>query len=120
MTNKAEYIAKMQAQLDKLAVKMETLETAAHDAKETARIKYREEMAKLRQKTHTATTKLEELKASGEESWDEMVSDMEKMHESLSHAFFSFFQPPQAGKPEDDQTKTEAKRATKDASHARK
>jgi chromosome segregation ATPase len=94
MSQRAEYITKMETQLDKLNVKMNSLETAAQEAKEEARLKYKEEMSKLRQQSKVATAKLEEIKASSEDSWETMVADMEKMHDAFTHSFFSFFQAP--------------------------
>ena len=96
MSKRAEYIAKMENQLNKLNVKMTGLEASAQEAKEEARQKYKEEMAKLRQQSKVAVAKLEELKASTEDSWETMVTDMEKMHDAFTHSFFSFFQPPKA------------------------
>lgn len=92
MSQRAEYISKMEAQLDKLNQKMSSLETGAQEAKEEARQTYKEEMGKLRLKSKGAIAKLEELKASTEDSWETMVGDMEKMHDA-----FSSHQPPGQG-----------------------
>lgn len=97
MSKRAEYITKMETQLNKLNLKMTGLETAAQEAKEEARQKYKEEMTKLRQQSKVAVAKLEDLKASSEDSWETMVTDMEKMHDAFTHSFFSFFQTPNAG-----------------------
>lgn len=94
MSQRAQYITKMETQLEKLNVKMNSLETAAQEAKEEARLKYKEEMTKLRHQSKVALTKLEEIKASTEDSWETMVTDMEKMHDAFTHSFFSFFQVP--------------------------
>ena len=97
MSKRAEYIAKMETQLEKLNQKMSSLETGAQEAKEEARQAYKEEMGKLRLKSKEAVAKLEELKATTEDSWEAMVGEMEKMHDALTHSFFSFFQVPKAG-----------------------
>jgi hypothetical protein len=94
MSHRAEYITKMETQLDKLTAKMNGLEAAAQEAKDEARLKYKEEMSKLRQQSKVAIAKLEEIKASSEDSWEAMVADMEKMHDAFTHSFFSFFQVP--------------------------
>jgi len=94
MTKRAEYIEKMELQLDKLNKKMSSLETSAQEAKEEARQKFKDEMSKLRQQSKVAVSKLEELKASTEDSWESMVTDMEKMHDAFTHSFFSLFQSP--------------------------
>jgi TolA-binding protein len=90
----AEYVAQMQAQLDKLNGKMNSLEEEAQEAKDEARLKYKEEMGKLREQSKVAVAKLEELKTSGEDKWETMVTDMEKMHDAFTHSFFSFFKVP--------------------------
>ena len=97
MSQRAEYITKMETQLDKLNEKMRNLEAGAQEAKEEARQTYKEEMGKLRVKSKGAIAKLEELKAANEDSWETMVGDMEKMHDAFTHSFFSFFQVPASG-----------------------
>jgi len=94
MTQKAEYITKMKSQLDKLNAKMEHLQTTAQEAKEDARLKFKEEMTKLRHQSKTATAKLEEMKQTSEDSWKTLVTDMEQMHDAFTHSFFSLFQTP--------------------------
>ncbi|NML26728.1 sll1863 family stress response protein [Zoogloea dura] len=96
MAHKAEYITKMENQLEKLNLKMAELAEQSQAAKDDAREAYKEKVTKLRQQSKVATKKLEELKAAGEDSWETMVTDMEKMHDSFTHSFFSLFQIPTA------------------------
>ncbi|HEU4846307.1 MAG TPA: hypothetical protein VFT05_18710, partial [Burkholderiaceae bacterium] len=72
-------------------------EAGAQEAKEDARQTYKEEMGKLRLKSKEAVAKLEELKATTEDSWETMVGEMEKMHDAFTHSFFSLFQAPKTG-----------------------
>ncbi len=90
MPNRDEYIAKIKLQLDELDAKMDKLEAKATEAKEDARAKYREEIAKLRQQSKLAKGKLEELKASGEDKWEAMVTEMEKIRDAFIHSFRYF------------------------------
>jgi len=99
MSKKYAYIAKMELQLDKLNSQMGDLEAKAQEAKEVARSNFKEEMSKLRQKSKLAIAKLDELKAASEDSWENMVADMEKMHDVFTHSFFSMFQVPQVNAP---------------------
>ena len=85
-----EYVAKMKLQLDELNAKMDKLEARAQEAKEDARVKYKEEMSKLRQQSKLAKGKLDELKAAGEDSWDVMVAEMEKVRDAFKHSFNYF------------------------------
>ena len=84
MSQRADYIEKMEVQLDKLNKKMTGLEASAQEAKEDARLKFKEEMSKLRQRSKTAIAKLDELKAASEDSWGQMVNEMETMHDAFT------------------------------------
>jgi hypothetical protein len=111
MTQHAAYVEKMQHQLDNLAKKMDTLESTAHQAKEEAHLKYKDDMSQLRQRSKAASVKLEELKAAGEDdSWRTMVEDMEKMHDAVTHSFFTLFQMPASS---DSTEKTHSAASTK-------
>ena len=94
MTQRTAYIEKMELQLDKLNKKMSGLEASAQEAKEEARQNYKDNMSKLRQQSKVAVAKLDELKASSVDSWESMVTEMEKMHDAFTHSFFSLFQTP--------------------------
>ena len=100
MSKHAQYIEKMELQLDKLNKKMLGLEATAQEAKEEARQKYKEEMTQLRQKSKVAAAKLEEMKAASVDTWEHMVTDMEEMHDAFTHSFFAMFQTPSVSAPE--------------------
>ena len=84
------YIEKMKLELDELNAKITKVEAKAREAKEDARDKYKEEMGKLRQQSKLAAAKLDELKAAGEDSWDTMVAEMEKIRDAFTHSFHYF------------------------------
>ena len=86
MTKRAEYIETMKHQLDELNTNMNTLAAKAHDVKEDARDKYKEQVSKLRQQSRLAVAKLDEMKASSEYSWDAMVAEMEKVRDAFKHS----------------------------------
>jgi chromosome segregation ATPase len=90
MSKRDEYVAKMKLQLDELNAKMDELEAKAKEAKEDARDKYKEEMGKLRHQSKLAVAKLDELKASGEDKWETMVAEMEKIRDAFTHSFNYF------------------------------
>ncbi|MES3024778.1 MAG: hypothetical protein V4857_24680 [Pseudomonadota bacterium] len=90
MQNKDTYIAKMKLQLDELEAKMNTLETKASNAKDAAHEKYLEEMAKLRQQSKVTKAKFDELVDAGEDKWDNMVVEMEKVRDAFVHSFNYF------------------------------
>ena len=90
MSKRDAYIAKMKLQLDQLNTKMGNVETKAREAKEDARDKYKEEMGKLRAQSQLAVAKLDELKAASEDTWDKMVTEMEKVRDAFTHSFNYF------------------------------
>lgn len=90
MSKRDDYIEKMKLQLDEANTKMSELEAKAKEAKAEAREKYAEEMGKLRHQSQLAVSKLEELKAAGEDSWDGMVAEMEKIRDAFVHSFKYF------------------------------
>ena len=90
MSKRDDYIEKMKLQLDKTNTKMNELDAKAKVAKADAREKYEEEMGKLRQQSQGALAKLEELRVAGEDSWDTMVAEMEKIRDAFVHSFKYF------------------------------
>ncbi|MBK7677178.1 hypothetical protein [Accumulibacter sp.] len=90
MSKRDDYIEKMKLQLDEVNAKMSELEAKAKEAKADARAKYADQMAKLREQSQLAVTKLDELKAAGEDSWDAMVAEMEKIRDAFVHSFNYF------------------------------
>ncbi|MBK9574673.1 MAG: hypothetical protein IPO43_19120 [Rhodoferax sp.] len=90
MTKRDAYIAKMKLQLDELNAKMSAVEAKAKEAREDARDKYKEEMGKLRHQSELAVAKLDEMTAAGEETWEAMVTEMEKVRDAWTHSFHYF------------------------------
>ena len=90
MTSRETYIAKMKLQLDELDTKMNQLEAKASEAKADAVEKYQLEMAKLRQQSKLAKARLGDLKEAGEDKWDAVVAEMEKVRDAFSHSFNYF------------------------------
>lgn len=90
MTARDDYIARMKTQLDELNAKMDRAEAKAKEAKADARIAYQEEMTKLRHQSSLAAAKFDQVKAATEESWDGMVTDMEKLRDAFVHSFRYF------------------------------
>jgi hypothetical protein len=66
------------------------LEAKAKDAKEDARQKYKDEITKLRHQSKLTKDKFEELKAAGEDKWDAMIVDVEKVRDAFIHSYNYF------------------------------
>jgi hypothetical protein len=90
MSTKTTYIDKMKAQLDALDAQMNLLESKATEAKKEAQEKYKEEMGKLRHQSKLAILKLEEMQAAGEDTWENMVDEMEKVRNAFTSSFHYF------------------------------
>lgn len=90
MSKRDEYIEKVKLQLDELDAKMDKLEAKAKVAKEDMRAKYKEEMVVLREKSRLAKGKLQEVKAAGEDKWDSVVTEMEKVRDAVIHSYNYF------------------------------
>jgi hypothetical protein len=59
-------------------------------AQADARDKYHEEMAKLRAQFKLAAGKLDEMRLAGEENWEKMNTEMEKVRDAFTHSFRYF------------------------------
>jgi len=90
MSKRDAYIEKMKEQLDDLNSKMSELEAKAQEAKDDARAKYKEEMKKLSKQSRLAVAKLDEIKSAGEDTWESMVTEMEKVRDAFKHSFNYF------------------------------
>ena len=90
MMKRDEYIAKLKLQLDELDARMETIEAKAKGAREDAREKFQQEMARLRDQSKLAKSKMAELKAAGEDKWEALVAETEKVRDAFVHAFKYF------------------------------
>jgi hypothetical protein len=88
--NKDAYIAKMKLQLHQLEVKMDALEIKAKVSKDAAHDTYVEEMAKLRHQSKLAKAKFDDLVDTGEDKWDAMVQEMDKVRDAFVHSFNYF------------------------------
>ena len=84
------YIEKMKSQLDDLNANMNKLQAKAEEAKEDARDMYKAEMAKLQDQSKLAVAKLGEMKTASEETWESMVTEMEKVRDAFTHSFHYF------------------------------
>lgn len=90
MSKRDAYIAKMKLQLDELNANMTKVEAKAKEAKADALDKYKEEMSKLCAQSKLAVAKMEELKATSEDTWETMVAEMEKVRDAFTHSFHYF------------------------------
>lgn len=90
MTTKNAYIETMKTQLDELNANMNKIEAKAKEARAEARDVYLEEMRKLRHQSKLAVAKFDEVKLASEDSWEKMVTEMDKVRDAFTHSFHYF------------------------------
>lgn len=90
MTTRDAYIEKMKTQLDELNARMERLGNTAAEAQASMRASYQKDMEQLREQSAHARAKMDELKSVGEDRWDAMVTEMEKVRDAFVHSFSYF------------------------------
>lgn len=90
MLNRDEYIEKMKNQLDELNAQLKEWEGKAESAQEDFREKHADQIAALREHYVATLTKLNELKAAGEDKWEALVAEGEKVHKAFVHSFNYF------------------------------
>ena len=86
MSTRDEYIAKMKQQLDELNVQIGELESKAKAGQQELGKKYDEQMAHLRELSHAAKEKMDEMMEAGEDKWEALVAEGEKVHKAFVHS----------------------------------
>jgi hypothetical protein len=86
MSARDAYVDKMKLELAELDAKMGALEAMANDAKVQAREKYNKQMSTLRLQHTLALAKLDELNAAGDDAWEAMTAEVEKMRDAFVHS----------------------------------
>ena len=86
MSKRDEYVAKMKQQLDDLNTQIGDLEAKAKAGQEELHKEYDEQLAKLKQQSQVALQKLNELKGAGEEKWDELIAEGDKVYKAFVHS----------------------------------
>lgn len=90
MSDRDAYVEKMKLQLGEINAKMDALEAKAKHAKKEAHAKYEKEMSQLRLQYKLAVSKLDELKAAGDDAWEAMAAEVEKLRDAFVHSFNYF------------------------------
>jgi outer membrane murein-binding lipoprotein Lpp len=74
MSNKDEYIRKMQAKLEEWNIDIDTLTAKAGEVTADVKNGYREQIETLKEKQAEARQKIEELQQTGESAWGDLKS----------------------------------------------
>ena len=86
MSKRDEYIAKMKQQLNELNTQLGELESKAKVGQKELGKKYDEQVAHLRELSHTSKKKLDEVMEAGEDKWEVLVAEGEKVHKAFVHS----------------------------------
>ena len=90
MSKRDEYIAKMKDQLDELNELIDELEGKARNLKDETLVKYEKEINGLKSMADSAKASLNELKSSGEDRWEHLVDESDKIHKAFVHSYNYF------------------------------
>jgi uncharacterized coiled-coil DUF342 family protein len=90
MSKRDEYVKKMKHQLDELNASLDALEAKRDAASAEVRAKYDERMGELRAHAKKASLKMEELKEAGEDKWEALMDEGEKLQKAFKSSFNYF------------------------------
>ena len=89
MSTRDAYVEKMKANLDAWNASIDSLEAKAKGAEADMQIKYSEQIDALKKQREEATAKLHELRAAGDDAWEDLRSGMETAWDTLDRAMKS-------------------------------
>ncbi len=89
MNSKDAYAKKTEAQMDEWAAEVKKLRAKAEQADADARIKMNEEIDKIQARQALASEKLEDLKASGEDAWEDIKLGLDQARRAVSDSMES-------------------------------
>ena len=89
MSNREEYIRKMQAKLEEWNTDIDTLTAKAGEVAADVKHEYHEQIESLKAKQATARQKIEELQHSGEGAWGDLKTGIELAWSSMGDAIGS-------------------------------
>ena len=78
---------KLEAQMKEWNAHIDLLKAKADTAKAEVKVDYYARIEALQQKRDTAGTKLQELKAAGDEAWEDLKAGTEKAWDEVKSAF---------------------------------
>ena len=89
MSNRDEYIRKMQAKLDEWNAEIDMLTGKAGEVTADVRIEYNEQIKSLKTKQAAARQKIEGLQQAGENAWEDMKTGIDLAWTAMGEAINS-------------------------------
>ncbi len=90
MSKRDEYVERMKQQLEEWNTDLEGLEAKLGEMAEPVRIKLEPQLSKVRDSYAGARQKLREVRAAGEESWEDMTDEAEHVWKTLKQSINYF------------------------------
>lgn len=90
MSKRDEYVEKMKGQLDELNTQFGELEQKAKAGQQELGKKYQEQLVQLHDASQAAKAKMEEIAAAGEDKWEGLMAEGEKVHKAFVHSLHYF------------------------------
>jgi phage host-nuclease inhibitor protein Gam len=90
MSKRDEFVEAMKRQLDDMNKQIDQLETKMKAEQEKFGATYDEQMEQLRASASAVKKKIDEIKAAGDERWEALVVEGEKIQKALVHSFNYF------------------------------
>jgi hypothetical protein len=90
MSHRDQYVQKMKQQIDDLNGQIDKLSLKVKGANAELHAKYDVQMKELRKLSRAANKKMEEIKDSGEDKWEALVAEGDKVQKAFVHSFNYF------------------------------
>jgi hypothetical protein len=90
MSKRDEFVEAMKRQLDETNAQIDELEVRLNAGKEKAGATYDHQVKNLRASAAAVKKKIDEIRAAGDERWEALVVEGEKIQKALVHSFNYF------------------------------
>lgn len=90
MSKRDDVIRKMKAQLDEVNAHLDELEKKAKSGQQKLGQKYDEQVVQLQASSRAVKNKLDDIKAAGDDKWEAMAAEADKVQKALVHSFNYF------------------------------
>ncbi len=90
MSKREEFVEAMKRQLDEMNVQIDQLESGLKAEQEKFSATYDEQLQQLKNSAQVVKQKLDEIRVAGDERWEALVVEGEKIQKALIHSFNYF------------------------------
>ena len=90
MSKREEFVEAMKRRLDEMNEQIDQLESRLNAEKEKFGATYDEQLQQLKASARAVSNKIDEIKVAGDERWETLVVEGEKIQKALIHSFNYF------------------------------